>query len=85
MTWRVFVRASAETDFEALDPGDQVQLAEELFSWVEHGPPRQERRDVLGVEMFNDVVMGCRVTYYVDAARGVVLVIRIRKLPGAAQ
>ena len=66
MTWRVFVRASAETDFEALDPGDQAQLAEELLAWVEHGPPRQERRDLLGVEMFNDVVANCRITYYVD-------------------
>jgi hypothetical protein len=80
VTWRIFVRASAESDFEGLDPLDRAQLAEGLFAWVDHGPPRHERRDVLGLDIFNKVIRGCRVTYYVDEAPGVVLVIRIRRV-----
>ncbi|MDP9403503.1 MAG: hypothetical protein M3P85_09245 [Actinomycetota bacterium] len=54
MSWQVFVRAAAEADFEKLDEGDRQTLGSELFSWVASGPPRQTRRDLLGVEMFDD-------------------------------
>ncbi len=80
MTWRVFVRAAAEADFENLDPIDQQAVSDELFAWTEKGPPRQTRRDVLGVEMFDDVVGGLyRIVYYVDEARQNVLLVQIRK------
>ena len=80
MTWRVFVRASAEADFERLDPVDQQAVSEELFAWVEQGPPRQTRRDVLGVEMFDDVVGDrFRIVYYVDEEQQNILVVQIRK------
>jgi hypothetical protein len=52
VSWQVFVRAAAEADFDKLDEGDRQTLASELFSWVASGPPRQNRRDVLGLEMF---------------------------------
>lgn len=62
MTWRIFVPASAESDFEGLDALDRAQLAEGLFAWVDHGPPRHERRDVLGVEIFNKMIRGLPTT-----------------------
>ena len=81
MTWRVFVRGAAEGDFEGLEPADQQALSEELFAWVGQGPPRLSRREVLGVEMFDDVVVRgrYRVVYYVDEAQQNILVVQIRK------
>lgn len=81
MTWRVFVRADAEADFEGLDEPDRQSLAEELFSWIGDGPPRLTPRDVLGVEMFDDVIRSVfRVTYVLDDALENVLVVRIRQV-----
>jgi len=50
-----------------------------MFAWVEHGPPLQTPRDVLGVEMFDDHVRGFRVTYVVDDEHERILIVRIRK------
>ena len=81
MTWRVFVRGAAESDFERLDPTDQQALSAEQFAWVDQGPPRHTGRDVLGVEMFDDVVGGHRVVYYVDDDEQSILVVAIRGRP----
>ena len=82
MSWQVFVRATAEADLENLNEGDRQTLAFELFSWVESGPPQETRRDVLGVEMFDDSTpSGFRVTYVVDEDNERVLVVRSRKPP----
>ncbi len=70
MIWRVFVVAAAEADFENLDEADRLALSEELFAWVEGGPPRQTPRDVLGVTMYDDALSGgFRVTYVLDEAQ----------------
>jgi len=51
-----------------------------MFEWVENGPLRQTRRDVLGVEMFDDRVPGgFRITYVLDEGNERILVARIRK------
>jgi mRNA-degrading endonuclease RelE of RelBE toxin-antitoxin system len=82
VTWRVFVRGAAEADFERLDPSDQQVVSAELFTWVDQGPPRQTRRDVLGVEMFDDVVAGSyRIVYFVDEGQQSILVVTIRRRP----
>jgi len=81
VTWRVFVRADAEADFERLDEPDRQSLAEELFSWIGDGPPPLTPRDVLGVEMFDDMIRSVfRVTYVLDDVLENVLVIRIRRV-----
>lgn len=80
MTWRVFLRSAAEADFERLDPSDQQAVSAELFAWVEQGPPRHTRRDVLGVEMFDQVVAErYRIVYYVDEGEENILLVKIRK------
>jgi mRNA-degrading endonuclease RelE of RelBE toxin-antitoxin system len=82
VSWRVFVRAAAEVDFEALDAPDQLVVSEELFRWVNDRPPRATLREVLGVRMFDDTVVGgFKVTYVVDEPEQNVLVLRIRKAP----
>ncbi len=80
MTWQVFVRSAAESDLEKLSDAERRDLASEMFSWVDHGPPRRTPRNVLGVEMFDDHVPGgFRVTYVVDEEHERILVVRIRK------
>jgi mRNA-degrading endonuclease RelE of RelBE toxin-antitoxin system len=80
VTWQIFVRAAAESDLESLSGDDQQNLTSEIFAWVDHGPPRQTPRDVLGVTMFDDTVAGAfRVTYVVDSEHERVFVVRIRK------
>lgn len=54
MSWRVFATDASEPDFERLDEGDRAALAEELFGWVESGPPRLNPRAVGGAEVFED-------------------------------
>lgn len=84
MSWRVFVRAAAEVDLGALDAADQLALSEELFRWVNDGPPRQTPREVFAVAMFDDNVAGAfRVTYVVDEGEQNILIIRIRKVPSS--
>ncbi len=84
MTWQVFVRGAAESELDKLSVADQGALAAEMFTWVEHGPPRRMERDVLGVRMFDDDVLGgFGVTYVVDEAHERILVVRIRKAPSA--
>lgn len=82
MSWQLFVRAAAEADVENLEQAEREALVSELFSWVDSGPPRDTRRDVLGVEMFDDdTPSGFRVTYVVDDDNQRILVVRIRMHP----
>ena len=51
------------------------------FAWVEDGPPRQNKRTVLDVEVFEDVVpSGFRITYFVNEAEPYVAILRIRSV-----
>ncbi len=80
MTWQVFVRGAAESDLEKLSEAEKSTLVSDMFAWVEHGPPCETRRDVLGVEMFDDhLAAGFRITYVVDHEDERILVVRIRK------
>ena len=61
---------------------DEVEAASppNLFAWVDSGPPRRNRRLVLDLEVFEDVVpSGFRVTYIVNEAVPYVAVLRVRK------
>ena len=85
MSWHVFVRSAAEADLDALDPTDQLSVSEELFRWVNDGPPRETPRDVFGVGMFDDDMRaGFRVTYVVVEPQNNILIIRIRKVSPAS-
>jgi mRNA-degrading endonuclease RelE of RelBE toxin-antitoxin system len=80
VTWQIFVRAAAESDLDRLSKDEQNFVTSRMFEWVENGRLRQEPRDVLGVEMFDDQVAGgFRITYVVDEENERILVVRIRK------
>ena len=81
MSWRVFATDASRPDFERLTEAEREALAEVLFSWVETGPPRTNRRLVAGVEIFEDELpSGMGVTYFVDESEPYVAILQIRKL-----
>jgi mRNA-degrading endonuclease RelE of RelBE toxin-antitoxin system len=80
VSWRVFIRAAAESDLEGLSEADQQAVTTEMFAWVDQGPPLQTRREVLGIEMFDDSLPGgFRITYVTDEQNGQIFVLRILK------
>ncbi|MDP9420044.1 MAG: hypothetical protein M3P53_07855 [Actinomycetota bacterium] len=80
MTWRVFVTDSCEADLEQLGDAERSVLANDLFRWVESGPPRSNRRSVAGAEVFEDrLAAGFVVTYFVDEQAPYVAILRVRR------
>jgi hypothetical protein len=80
VSWRVFATATSEPDFDKLNEEERAALNDDLFAWVDTGPPRRNRRLVFGFEVFEDVVpSGFRVTYIVNDAVPYVALLRVRK------
>lgn len=81
MSWRVFATDASQSDFDELSDVERSALADDLFAWVETGPPRANRRLVAGTEVFEDEVpSGFRVVYFVDESEPYVGVLRVRKV-----
>jgi hypothetical protein len=79
VSWRVFVTTAVDPDLARMTDADRLALNEDLFAWVASGPPRQNKRVVFDVELFEDVVpSGHRVTYFVNEAEKYVAVMRVR-------
>jgi len=79
VTWRIFATPSTDPDFARLIDAERAALNEDLFAWVETGPPRQNARTLLDVEVLEDVVpSGYRITYFVNEAETYVAILRIR-------
>jgi hypothetical protein len=54
-------------------------LNEDLFSWVEVGPPKLGKRTISGAEIYEDVVpSGFRITYFVNDAEPYIAILRVR-------
>jgi hypothetical protein len=62
--------------------GSRAQLVnEDLFAWVDAGPPQANRRELGGLELFEDALSsGFRVTYFVNESEPYVAVLRVRRL-----
>lgn len=56
MSWRVFATATSDDDFARLSDRERTALNDDLFAWVDDGPPRGNRRVVFDVEMFEDLL-----------------------------
>ena len=81
MSWRVFATDASRPDFQSLTEAERGTVAEVLFSWVETGPPRANRRLVAGVEIFEDELPSrIGVTYFVDESEPYVAILQVRKL-----
>lgn len=80
MSWRVFATATSDDDFARLSDSERTALNDDLFAWVDDGPPRGNRRVVFDVEMFEDLLpSGYRVTYIVNEPQSYVAVLRVRR------
>lgn len=80
MSWRVFATDTSQPDFDKLSEAERAALADDLFDWVENGPPRSNRRLIASAEIFEDEVpSGCVVTYFVDETQPYVAVLRVRR------
>jgi len=84
VSWRVFATDATRPDFAILSDADRDLVAEELFRWVEVGPPRKNRRVVSGAEIFEDALPnGILVTYFTDEHETYVGLLRVRRHPNA--
>ena len=84
MSWRILT-GQAWADIERLDEGERDAVTSDLMAWVEAGPPRQNRRDLAGVELFDDrLPSGFDVVYIIDESIPYAAVLRIRPAPPAA-
>ena len=56
-------------------PAERAALTELLVGWVNTGPPRQNRRPLLGMQdvFVDEVLPGVSVTYFADEATGILL------------
>ena len=79
MSWRILLNQAAP-DLERLDDEDRASISGELMEWVEAGPPRTNRRDVAGAELFEDELRsGFEVVYLVDEAVPYAAILRVRR------
>jgi hypothetical protein len=80
VNWRVLTTSASEPDFEALGEGDRAAVVEDLFAWIEDGPPRSRSRSVAGAVLFDDPLpCGYTISYFVNDADRYVAVVRLRK------
>jgi len=79
VSWRIFATDASQPDFDRLNDEERAALADDLFGWVETGPPRGNRRLVAGLDLFEDRVgSGFLVTYFVDDLAPYVAILRVR-------
>lgn len=79
MTWRILTD-QAWFDLERLQDSERSSVVDDLMAWIEHGPPRQARRQLGGAELFEHrLPSGFDVVYLVDERVPYVAVLRVRK------
>jgi hypothetical protein len=80
VTWRVLATPVSQPDIDKLTDAERASFADDLFAWVENGPPRINRRTIAGAAAFEDEVpSGLVVTYLVDETVPYVAVVRVRR------
>jgi hypothetical protein len=79
VNWRILATDASQPDFDRLNEEARAALTDDLFGWVEAGPPRTNRRFVGGLELFEDrVESGFTVTYFVEELTPYVAILRVR-------
>ncbi len=77
MRWRVVL---TDTAVEGLSDAEKAAVTAELFTWIEEGPPRRNRRELMGAELFEDTLpSGFRLAYFADESVPYVAVVRVRR------
>ena len=84
MSWQILT-GQAWTDIEKLSEPERNAVAEDLMVWVDAGPPRRNRRDLVGVELYDDrLPSGFDVVYLVDESASYAALLRVRRVPPSA-
>jgi len=79
VNWRILATDGSQSDFDRLSDEERAALANDLFGWVETGPPKANRLILRGLELFEDrVPAGFTVTYFVDESAPYVGILRVR-------
>lgn len=80
MTWRIVITRASEADFDALSQEVRSAVSDELFAWIDNGPPRSATRLVGAAVLFADPLScGYTVSYFVEEAERYVAVVRVRR------
>ncbi len=84
MTWRVVSSPACQPDFRAASVEQGSVLLDELFAWVEEGPPRRDPWPIAGVVVYDEpLACGYTVSYFVEDADRYIAVIRLRRTRSA--
>ena len=79
MSWRI-LNGQIEPDLDRFEEADRDAITTELMDWVEGGPPMRNRRDLAGIDAYEDRLdCGFDVTYIVDEAIPYAAILRIRR------
>ncbi len=80
MSWQVVSSPASLPDFRALAGEEGAAVVDELFSWVDGGPPAAPGWTVGGVVIF-DVALphGYTISYFLDEEERYIAVIRLRR------
>jgi hypothetical protein len=79
VNWRILATDGSQSDFDRLSGEERAALANDLFGWVEVGPPKTNRLILGGLELFEDRVQaGFTVTYFIDESTPYVGILRVR-------
>ncbi len=80
MSWQVLTTRTSDPDFDAVAVEARDAVDDELFTWVEHGPPRRSPRLFAGVVIYEDrLACGYTVTYFVDEQAQWVAVLKVEE------
>ena len=85
MTWKILRTNTFWSDLDLLSERERLEVLDELFRWVDAGPPCKNRASLIAAELFEDDVLSkYRVTYFVHTPERYVAILRVRKFPSAS-
>jgi hypothetical protein len=86
VTWGIDFTSRVRTDLVGLEEQTSEALTDTLMAWVENGPPRENRRQLGGVEFFETTIAQRYLLGYVvrEDPPGVLL-LWLRRRPGLGE
>ena len=86
MTWGIDFTSRVRADVVGLEERDSEELTDTLMVWVENGPPRENRRQLGGVEFFEaTIAQRYLLGYIVREDPPGVLLLWLRRRPGLVE
>jgi len=86
VTWGIDFTSRVRADVVGLEERDSEELTDALMVWVENGPPRENRRQLGGVEFFEaTIAQRYLLGYIVREDPPGVLLLWLRRRPGLVE